>query len=91
MFVPDQVKNSMDHQEDDHLRRIETKPTGLTLSGFNGNDQVPEKVRMESGVFAFSHWESEDIGGLVSLKISTIEFSNLGILNQQDAQFSIMK
>jgi hypothetical protein len=63
----------------------------LALSGFNRNDQVPQKMRMEGRVFTLSHWKSEDIGGLVPLKVPTIEFSNLGILNQQDAQFGVRK
>lgn len=91
MVVADQMKNSMDHQEDDHLHRIETKPTGLAVSGFNGNDQVPQKVRVERRILAFSHRKSEDIGGFVPLEISTIEFLNLGIIDQQDAQFGIKK
>ncbi len=91
MFVSDQMKNSVDHQEDDHLHRIETKPSGLALSGFNGNDQVSQKVRMEGSVFTLSHWKSEDIGGLVPLKVPTIEFPYLSIIDQQDAQFAIRK
>jgi hypothetical protein len=54
----------------------------LALSGFNGNDQIPEKVRMEGRVFTLSHWKSEDIGGLVPVKVPTIEFSNLDIIDQ---------
>jgi hypothetical protein len=70
---------------------METKPTGLALSGFNGNDQVPQKVRVERSVFTLSHRKSEDIGGFVPLEIVTIEFPNLGIVDQQDAQFGIRK
>lgn len=46
---------------------------------------------MEGAVFSLSHWKGKDVGRLVSLKISTIEFPNLGIIDQQDAQFSIRK
>jgi len=53
----------------------------LALSGFNGNNQVPQKVRMERGVFALSHWKSKDVGGLVPLEVPTIEFPNLGIID----------
>ena len=79
----------MDHEEDDHLHRVETKPARLALSGFNGNDQIPQEVRMKGGVCSLSHWKGEDVGRLISLKVSAIEFPDLSIIDQQDAQFSI--
>jgi hypothetical protein len=54
----------------------------LALSGFNGNDQIPEKVGMEGRVFTFSHRKSKDISGLVPVKVPTIEFPNLDIIDQ---------
>jgi hypothetical protein len=75
------MKNAMDHEEDQHLHCIQAKPARLAVSGFNRNDQIPQEIGVKGAVFSLSHWKGKDVGGLVSLKISTIEFPNLGIID----------
>jgi hypothetical protein len=46
---------------------------------------------MECGILSLSHWEGKDIGGTVAMKISTIQFPNLDIIDQQDTEFGLRK
>jgi hypothetical protein len=91
VFISDQMKNAMDHEEDKHLHRVQAKSIGLALSCLYRNRQVTEKMGMKGGILSFPHREGEDIGGFVSMEVSTIQFLNLDIIDQQDTELGIRK
>lgn len=81
----------MDHQKGDHPKIIQTEPIRLTLGRLGGDDQISQERGVQGGSLPFSHRESEDIGGFVPVKVMPIQFLNLGIVNQEDAEFRVRK
>lgn len=81
----------MDHQKGDHPKIIQTEPIRLTLGRLDGDDQISQERRVQGGSPPFSHRESEDIGGFVPVKVTPIQFLNLGIVNEKDAQLRFRK
>ncbi len=57
MLITDQVKHSMDHQQDHHFLAVETETVRLALGRFNRNHQISEKVGVEGRKLSFSHRE----------------------------------
>ncbi len=91
MLITDQVKNSVDHQKDDHRRLVQAKSLHLTPGRFHRNDQVSEEMGMQGGKFAFSHWKGKDIRRLVQIEVSSVQYSNLRVIDQQKTQLRLKK
>ena len=91
MLITDQVKNSVDHQKDDHGRLVQAKSLHLTPGRFHRNDQVTQEMGMKGGKFAFSHWKGKDIRRLVQVEVLLVQYSNLRIIDQQKAQLRLKK
>jgi len=91
VLIANQVKHSMDHQKDNHFLIVEAETVRLVLGCFNGNHQVSEEVGMEGREFTVPHGKSEDIGGSISSEMLPIQFSNPGIVDQQDAELRVKK
>ena len=81
----------MDHQKGDHSKIVQTEPIRLTLSRLGGDDQISQKTGVQREALSFSHGEGEDIRGLVPVKVAPIQFLNLRIVNQEDAEFPFRK
>ena len=81
----------MDHQEGDHFHRAKTRSFRLALGRLNRNDQISEEMGMEVWKLALPHRESEDIGRFVPAKVPAVQFLNLDIIDQQEAEFSVKK
>ena len=82
MFITEEMKNTMDHQENDHSHLVQTKLFHLTPGCLNRNDQIPEELRMKNGEFALPHREGKDVGRFVYTEISPIQYLDLSIINQ---------
>jgi len=67
VLISDQVKNAMNHQKSHHFHIVKTKSIRLTLSRFDRNGQITQNMGMECSILSFSHGESKDIGGFVSM------------------------
>jgi hypothetical protein len=91
VFISGQMKNAMNHQEGDHFPRVKTKAIRLAVSRLHRNGEIAQKVGMKGSVLSLSHREGEDIGGFVSTEVSTIQFSNLEVVDEQDTEFGIRK
>ena len=89
MVIPGEVKDAVNHQEQDHLLFVQAEPARFSLSGFNRDHDVSEEVGMEGWKFTFSHREGNDIGGFVPPEIVAIQPSNLTIIDERDANFGI--
>jgi hypothetical protein len=85
------MKNAMNHQEGDHFLGVKTKAIRLAVSRLHRNGEIAQKVGMKGSVLSLSHREGEDIGGFVSTEVSTIQFSNLEVVDEQDTEFGIRK
>ena len=82
MLIAEKMKNTMDHQEDDHLHLVQTESFLLAPGCLNRNDQIPEELGMKNGEFAFPHREGKDVGRFVYTEISPIQCLNLSIIDQ---------
>jgi hypothetical protein len=91
VLISVQVKNAVDHEEDQHLHRIQAKSIGLASSCLYRNGQVTQKMGMQGRALSLPHREGKDIGRFVSMEVSTIQFLNLDIIDQQDTEFGIRK
>jgi len=91
MLIADQVKHSMDHQQNHHLHFAEAETVRLALGCFDRNHQVSEEVRMEGQEFALPHGKSEDIRGPIPSEMLPIQFPNPGIIDQQEAELGVKK
>jgi len=91
MLIADQVKHSMDHQQDHHFRTVETETVRLALGRFNRNHQISEKMRVEGGELSFSHGEGEDIGRFIPTEVLPIQPLNLAVVHKQDAELRLKK
>src|SRR5512139_3319859 len=89
MVIPEQVEDAMDHQKDEHFSGSEAESIRLTFGRFHRNDQVSQKTGVKCGELSFRHGEGKDVGGLVTVKVSAIQLSNPGIINEHDDQFGL--
>ena len=89
MLITDKVENTMDHQKDDHFHFVQTESFHFPPGCFNRNDQIAEEVGVERGVLALPHRKSKDIGRFIPAEVSAIQFVNLNIVDQHDAELSI--
>jgi len=83
--IPKQVEDTMDHQKDDHSFSTETELIRLTLGCFHRNDQVSQKMGVKYSELSFPHGEGKDVGRPVTAKVSPVQFSNPGIVDEHDA------
>ena len=91
MFITEKVKNPVDHQKDDHGHLVQAKSFHLAPGGFHRNHQVSEEMGMKGGEFTFSHWKGKDIRRFVQAEISPVQYLNLRIIDEQEAQLSLKK
>ncbi|OGP93269.1 MAG: hypothetical protein A2156_07020 [Deltaproteobacteria bacterium RBG_16_48_10] len=91
MVITQQVKDTVDHQEDDHLPFLQTETIRLTPSRVRGDDHIAQKLRVKGRELALPHGKGKDIGGFVTTEISTIQFLNLAVVDKGDAEFGILK
>ncbi len=91
MFVSNQVKHAMDHQQDNHFHLVKTETVRLALGGFNRNHQIPQKVRLQGGKLSFSHGEGQNIGRFIAAEVLSIQCLNLEVVHKQEAEFGLKK
>ena len=89
VFVSQKVKNTVGQEQGNHPPFAETETSGLALGRLYGNDQVTQKTGVEPGELSFLHGEGDDIGGFVPAEVAPIQVLNLGISDEEDAEFSV--
>jgi hypothetical protein len=91
MLIANQVKDSMDHQEDDHFHFVETEPIRLALRRLDGNHQVSEELGMEGRELSFSHGKGQDIGRFIPTEVLAIQRLNLEVIHKEEAELGLKK
>jgi len=89
MFIAKQMEDAVNHQEDDHLRSIETETIRLTPGHVHGDNHISQELRVDGSERSFAHGKGKDIGGFVTAQITPVQFLNLSVINERDAEFSI--
>jgi len=72
VLIPDQVKNAMDHQQDDHPHVVETESIRLALGRLNGYHDISKEVGMQDRELSLSHGKSQDIRWFIPTEVSLI-------------------
>ncbi len=85
MVVTHQMKNTVDHEKDDHLYLLQSEAIGLPPGRVQRDDHVPQELRVEGNERPFSHGEGKNVGGFVTAQITPVQFLNLSIIDQGDA------
>ena len=89
MLIAKQMEDAVDHQEDDHLRSIETETIRLTSGRVHRDDHISQELRVDRNERSFPHGKGKDIGGFVTAQITPIQFLNLTVIDKRDAEFSL--
>ncbi len=55
MVIADEMKDAMDHQEDEHFLIVQTESIGLTFGCFYGDGQVSEYMGVYAGKLLCFH------------------------------------
>ena len=91
MVIADEMKDAVDHKQDEHFLIVETESIGLTLRCFYGDDQVSEHMGVQTRKLLCFHGEGKDIGRFIPMQVLPIQLLNLRVVDEDDAEFGIRK
>ena len=91
MLIANQVKDSMDHQEDDHFPFVETEPIRLALRRLDRNHQVSKEMGVEGRELSFPHGKGQDIGRFIPTEVLPIQRLNLEVIHKEEAELGLKK
>jgi hypothetical protein len=89
VLVAHQVKNAVDHEQDDHFHLLQAEPIRLTPGRVHGDDDIAQKLRVERDERSLPHGEGKNIGRFITVQIASVQLANLAVADQGDADFRI--
>jgi len=79
----------MNYQKINLMLKSQFTLNSVFLSRLDGNDNVTECLGIYISVFSFLQRKGKNIGGLISPQILFIQFFNIFIISERDADFFI--
>ncbi len=89
VIITRQMKNAVNQEKIKLLFDRKISRGGISLSRFDGYDNIAEHPGIDIAVFTFLQGKRKNIGRLISIQILFVQFPDIFIISKTDADFLV--